>query len=138
MEEQEQRLQVAEQRLCSSREALDRLVKVLSAVRAGAEHLVDKLHHVSPVSNISPAMRHTNRVSDSARFVPHSLPLIIPPLPISSLQSEELAAEVPPDSDKFAPVLLRFCEKKLRLLHDELQGNDLAATLKEMEEEEVS
>ncbi|XP_075893858.1 outer dynein arm-docking complex subunit 3-like isoform X2 [Nelusetta ayraudi] len=98
LEEQEQRLQVAEQRLDASREVLDRLVKVLSAVRAGAEHLVDKLHHVSP--------------------------------------SEEPAAEVPPDLDEFVPVLLCLCEKKLRLLHDELQGTDVAAILKEMEEEE--
>lgn len=44
---------------------------------------------------------------------------------------------MPPDSDEFVPVLLHLCEKKLRRLHDELQGNDVAATLKEMEEEEV-
>lgn len=44
---------------------------------------------------------------------------------------------MPPDSDELVPVLLRLCEKKLRRLHDELQGNDMAATLKEMEEEEV-
>lgn len=56
LEEQEQRLHVAEQRLGASREALDRLVKVLSAVRAGAEHLVDKLHHISLVNITSPAM----------------------------------------------------------------------------------
>lgn len=45
---------------------------------------------------------------------------------------------MPPDLDEFVPVLLCLCEKKLRLLHDELQGNDVAAILKEMEEEEVS
>lgn len=45
---------------------------------------------------------------------------------------------MPPDLDEFVPVLLCLCEKKLRLLHDELQGTDVAAILKEMEEEEVS
>lgn len=34
-------------------------------------------------------------------------------------------------------MLLRLCEKKLRQLHEVLLGNDVAATLKEMEEEEV-
>lgn len=76
LEEQEQRLHVAEQRLGVSREALDRLVKVLSAVRAGAEHLVDKLQHISLV------MTHTNFVSVSAlfsRLIPprHSSPAIL-------------------------------------------------------------
>lgn len=77
-------------------------------------------------------------MSDSAPFFPDSLPLVTPPLLISPLQSEEPAAEVPPDSDEFVPVLLCLCEKRLRLLHDELQGNDVAAILKEMEEDEVS
>lgn len=52
LEEQEQRLQVAEKRLDASRAAVDRLVKVLSAVRAGAEHLVDKLHRLPLVKII--------------------------------------------------------------------------------------
>lgn len=128
LEEQEQQLRVAEQRLGASREALDRLVKVLSAVRAGAEHLVDKLHHISLVDII---FRFSN-------FFPQTPFLLVTPrLPLSPLQSEESAAEAPPDSDEFVPVLLRLCETKLRRLHDELQGNDVAATLKEMEEEEV-
>lgn len=55
----------------------------------------------------------------------------------SPAQSDEPATEVSPDSDEFVLVLLSQCEKKLQLLHEELQGNDLAAILKEMEEEEV-
>lgn len=35
-------------------------------------------------------------------------------------------------------MLLSQCEQKLQLLNEELLGNDLAAILKEMEEEEVS
>lgn len=47
-------------------------------------------------------------------------------------------AEVSPDSDEFVVELLTQCELKLQLLHEELQGKDLAAIMKEMEEEEVS
>lgn len=67
----------------------------------------------------------------------HPFLLVTPHLPISPLQSDEAATNAPPDSDEFVPVLLRLCEKKLRRLHKEVQGNDVAATLKEMEEEEV-
>lgn len=55
-----------------------------------------------------------------------------------SLQSEDTGAEVSPDSDEFVVELLTRCELKLQLLHEELQGKDLAAIMKEMEEEEVS
>lgn len=58
--------------------------------------------------------------------------------PSISLQSEDAATEVSPDSDEFVLVLMTQCELKLQLLHGELQGQDLAAIMKEMEEEEVS
>lgn len=54
-----------------------------------------------------------------------------------SIQSEDTATEVSPDSDEFVLVLMNQCEQKLQLLHRELQGQDLAAIMKEMEEEEV-
>lgn len=43
-----------------------------------------------------------------------------------------------PDSDEFVVELMTQCELKLQILHEELQGKDLAAIMKEMEEEEVS
>lgn len=52
LEEHEQQLQAEQQRLDASKEGLDRLVKVLSTVRAGVEHLIDKLHHV-PLVNMT-------------------------------------------------------------------------------------
>ncbi|KAK0130734.1 Coiled-coil domain-containing protein 151 [Merluccius polli] len=45
-------------------------------------------------------------------------------------------AQLSPDSEDFVVQLLAQCEQKLTLLHDELQGKDLAALAKEMEEEE--
>lgn len=47
-------------------------------------------------------------------------------------------AEVSPDSDEFVMELMTQCELKLQLLHEEFQGKDIAAVMKEMEEEEVS
>ena len=55
-----------------------------------------------------------------------------------SLQSEDTAAEVSPDSDEFVVELMTQCELKMQQLHEELQGKDVAAIMKEMEEEEVS
>lgn len=46
-------------------------------------------------------------------------------------------AAVSPDSDEFVVELMTQCELKLQLLLEELQGKDLAAIMKEMEEEEV-
>lgn len=54
------------------------------------------------------------------------------------LQSEDTVTEVSPDSDEYVLVLMSQCERKLKLLLEELQGKDLAAIMKEMEEEEVS
>ncbi|XP_029015573.1 outer dynein arm-docking complex subunit 3-like [Betta splendens] len=50
--------------------------------------------------------------------------------------NEDLAAEVSPDSDEFVVELMTQCELKLGLLREELQEKDLAAIMKEMEEEE--
>lgn len=58
--------------------------------------------------------------------------------PSISLQSEDTVADVSPDSDEFVLELMTQCELKLQLLQEELQGKDLAAIMKEMEEEEVS
>ncbi|KAM3622930.1 uncharacterized protein V6R79_004989 [Siganus canaliculatus] len=96
--ESEQQLQAHQQRCEASEKHLDWLIKTLSAVRAGVEHLADKLQHIT--------------VSGKA------------------------VAEVSPDSDEFVLVLMTLCEMKLQLLHEELQGKDLVAIMKEMEEEE--
>lgn len=58
-------------------------------------------------------------------------------VPVFSLQSEDIVAEVSPDSDDFVVELMKQCEQKLQLLQEELQGKDQAAIMKEMEEEEV-
>ncbi|XP_033480826.2 coiled-coil domain-containing protein 151 [Epinephelus lanceolatus] len=50
--------------------------------------------------------------------------------------SEDTAAEVSPDSDEYAVELMTQCELKLQLLNEELKGKDVAAIMKEMEEEE--
>lgn len=53
LEECERQLQAQQQRCDASEERLDRLVKVLSTVRAGVEHLADKLHHITLVNTTS-------------------------------------------------------------------------------------
>lgn len=53
LEECERQLQAQQQRRDASEERLDRLVKVLSTVRAGVEHLADKLHHITLVNTTS-------------------------------------------------------------------------------------
>ncbi|XP_018520248.1 coiled-coil domain-containing protein 151 [Lates calcarifer] len=98
LEECEQQLQAQQQRCDAAKERLDWLVKTLSIVRAGVEHLADKLQHIT--------------------------------------LSEDTVADVSPDSDEFVLELMTQCELKLQLLQEELQGKDLAAIMKEMEEEE--
>ncbi|XP_054460927.1 LOW QUALITY PROTEIN: coiled-coil domain-containing protein 151 [Anoplopoma fimbria] len=98
LEECEMQLQAQQQRCDAAKERLEWLVKALSTVRAGVEHLADKLQHIT--------------------------------------LSEDTVAEVSPDSDEFVVELLTQCELRLQLLHDELQGKDLAAILKEMDEDE--
>ncbi|CAJ1053804.1 coiled-coil domain-containing protein 151 [Xyrichtys novacula] len=97
-DECEQQLQAQQRRCDTSEEGLDCLVKTLSTVRAGVEHLADKLQHVT--------------------------------------LTEPTEADPSPDSDEFVVELLTQCELKLQSLHEELQGKDLAAIMKEMEEEE--
>ncbi|XP_034543780.1 coiled-coil domain-containing protein 151 isoform X2 [Notolabrus celidotus] len=98
LEECDQHLQAQQRRCDSSKERLDWLIKTLSTVRAGVEHLTDKLQHLT--------------------------------------LTEDTEADVSPDSDEFVVELMTQCELKLQLLHDELQGKDLAAIMKEMEEDE--
>ncbi|XP_068585058.1 coiled-coil domain-containing protein 151 isoform X2 [Cebidichthys violaceus] len=98
LEEREMQLQAQQQRCDAVKERLEWLVKARGTVRAGVEHLADKLQHI--------------------------------PL------SEDRVAEVSPDSDEFVLELVTRCELKMQLLHEELQGKDLAAILKEMEEDE--
>ncbi|XP_075946756.1 coiled-coil domain-containing protein 151 isoform X3 [Anarhichas minor] len=98
LEECEMQLQAQQQRCDAVKERLECLVKASGTVRAGVEHLADKLQHI--------------------------------PL------SEDTLAEVSPDSGEFVLELMTQCELKLQLLHEQLQGKDLAAILKEMEEDE--
>ncbi|XP_041790100.1 coiled-coil domain-containing protein 151 [Chelmon rostratus] len=98
LEECEQQLQAQQRRCEAAEERLDWLAKALSTVRAGVDHLTDKLQHIT--------------------------------------LSEDTAAEASPDSDEFVLQLMTQCELKLQLLQEELQGKDLAAITKEMEEEE--
>ncbi|XP_071359989.1 coiled-coil domain-containing protein 151 isoform X2 [Trachinotus anak] len=98
LEECEQQLQAQQQRCDATKERLDWLVKTLSIIRAGVEHLANKLQHIT--------------------------------------LSDDIVAEVSPDSDEFVLELMTQCELKLQLLQEELQGKDLAAIMKEMEKEE--
>ncbi|XP_038570195.1 coiled-coil domain-containing protein 151 [Micropterus salmoides] len=98
LEECEKQLQAQQQRCDAGKEHLDWLVKALNTVRAGVEHLADKLQHIT--------------------------------------LNEDTVAEVSPDSDEFVMELMTQCELKLQLLHEEFQGKDIAAVMKEMEEEE--
>lgn len=50
LEECEQQLQAQQQRCDAAKERLDWLVKTLSIVRAGVEHLADKLQHITLVN----------------------------------------------------------------------------------------
>ncbi|XP_047434737.1 coiled-coil domain-containing protein 151 isoform X2 [Mugil cephalus] len=98
VEECELQLRAQQQKCEAAQERLDWLVKTISTVRAGVEHLSDKLQHISV--------------------------------------SADTVAEVRPDSDEFVVELITRCEMKLQQLSKELQGKDLAAIMKEMEEEE--
>ncbi|XP_022611339.1 coiled-coil domain-containing protein 151 [Seriola dumerili] len=98
LEECEQQLQAQQQRCDAAKERLDWLVKTLRTIRAGVEHLANKLPHIA--------------------------------------LSEDIVADVSPDSDEFVLELMTQCELKLQLLQEELQGKDLAAIMKEMEKEE--
>lgn len=122
---EQQRCREAEQRL-------DWLSKTLSSARAGVEHLADKLQHITLVTH------HLHHHSLSTCSLTPSLDVsrlfTVPPVP---LQSEDAAVEVSPDSNEYVLHLMTQCNLKLQLLQEELRGHDLAAVMKEMEEEEV-
>ncbi|XP_041839650.1 coiled-coil domain-containing protein 151 isoform X2 [Melanotaenia boesemani] len=98
LEECEHKLKAQQQRCGTAKERLDWLVKTLSTVRAGVEHLVEKLEHIA--------------------------------------LSEDTVTKVHLDSDEFVMALMHQCELKLQLLNKEFEGMDLAAIVKEMEEDE--
>lgn len=56
LEEQEQQLQAQQQRCDAAEEHLDWLLKTFSTVRAGVEHLADKLQHITLVNTTSTIM----------------------------------------------------------------------------------
>ncbi|XP_052383848.1 LOW QUALITY PROTEIN: outer dynein arm-docking complex subunit 3-like [Oncorhynchus keta] len=82
----------------AAKERLDWLTRTLNTVRAGVEHLSDKLQHIKLGDRLEP--------------------------------------QLPPGSEEYVVELLSQSEQKLLLLQEELQGKDLAAVMKEMEEEE--
>uniref|UniRef100_A0A3B4VBQ4 Coiled-coil domain containing 151 n=1 Tax=Seriola dumerili TaxID=41447 RepID=A0A3B4VBQ4_SERDU len=54
LEECEQQLQAQQQRCDAAKERLDWLVKTLRTIRAGVEHLANKLPHIDIVADVSP------------------------------------------------------------------------------------
>lgn len=135
LEDQEQQLQAQQQRCDKAKERLDWLVKTLSTVRAGVEHLADKLQHITLVNTTS-AIKTWFFSSFLWKFLPTTKLTSVHPSYVS-LQSDDIVAAVSPDSDEFIVELMTQCELKLQLLLKELEGKDLAAIMKEMEEEEV-
>jgi len=127
LEECEHQLQAQQQRCDAAKERLDWLVKTFSTVRAGVEHLAEKLQHVTLVRNaLFYKGFHFLSLNKSIIVVLQCL-----------LQSEDTVSEVHPDSDEFVVELMTQCELKLQLLNKQLEGKDLAALMKEMEEDEV-
>uniref|UniRef100_A0A674DZK2 Outer dynein arm docking complex subunit 3 n=1 Tax=Salmo trutta TaxID=8032 RepID=A0A674DZK2_SALTR len=96
LEDCKRHLQAEQGRRDAAKERLDWLTRTLNTVRAGVEHLSDKLQHIK-----------------------------LGPEP-----------QLPPGSEEYVVELLSQSEQKLLLLQEELQGKDLAAVMKEMEEEE--
>lgn len=56
LEECEQQLQAQQQKCDAGKERLEWLVKALGTVRAGVEHLADKLQHITLVNTTSTIM----------------------------------------------------------------------------------
>ncbi|XP_019905222.1 coiled-coil domain-containing protein 151 isoform X2 [Esox lucius] len=98
LEECQRHLQAELERRDAAKERLDWLTRTLNMVRAGLEHLNDKLQHIG--------------------------------------LGEDAVPQLPPGSEEYAMELLSQTEKKLLLLREELQGRDLAAIMKEIEDEE--
>uniref|UniRef100_A0A4W5MH89 Outer dynein arm docking complex subunit 3 n=1 Tax=Hucho hucho TaxID=62062 RepID=A0A4W5MH89_9TELE len=98
LEDCKRHLQAEQGRRDAAKERLDWLTRTLNTVRAGVEHLSDKLQHIKLGEGPEPRL--------------------------------------PPGSEEYVVELLSQSEQKLLLLQEELQGKDLAAVMKEMEEEE--
>ncbi|XP_029545394.1 coiled-coil domain-containing protein 151 isoform X4 [Salmo trutta] len=98
LEDCKRHLQAEQGRRDAAKERLDWLTRTLNTVRAGVEHLSDKLQHIKLGEGPEP--------------------------------------QLPPGSEEYVVELLSQSEQKLLLLQEELQGKDLAAVMKEMEEEE--
>ncbi|XP_055772000.1 outer dynein arm-docking complex subunit 3-like isoform X3 [Salvelinus fontinalis] len=98
LEDCKRHLQAEQGRRDAAKERLDWLTRTLNTVRAGVEHLSDKLQHIKLGEGPEP--------------------------------------QLPPGSEEYVVELLSQSEQKLLLLQEELQGKDLAAAMKEMEEEE--
>ncbi|XP_035262539.1 coiled-coil domain-containing protein 151 [Anguilla anguilla] len=99
VEECEGHLQREQEKRDEASERLEALTRTLNAVRAGVDHLSDKLQHIK-------------------------------------MKGKPSKTQVSPSSDEYALELLTQSELRLASLVDLLQGKDLAAVLKEMEEEE--
>ncbi|KAG5853857.1 hypothetical protein ANANG_G00031040 [Anguilla anguilla] len=99
VEECEGHLQREQEKRDEASERLEALTRTLNAVRAGVDHLSDKLQHIK-------------------------------------MKGKPSKTQVSPSSDEYALELLTQSELRLASLVDLLQGKDLAAILKEMEEEE--
>ncbi|KAJ8283742.1 hypothetical protein COCON_G00025920 [Conger conger] len=99
LEECEGHLQREQEKRDEANERLEALTRTLNAVRAGVDHLSDKLQHIK-------------------------------------MKGKPPKSQVCPSSDEYVLDLLAQSELRLAALVDELQGKDLAAILKEMEEEE--
>ncbi|KAJ8363432.1 hypothetical protein SKAU_G00122630 [Synaphobranchus kaupii] len=99
LEECEGHLQSEQERRDEANDKLESLTHTLNAVRAGVDHLSDKLQHIK-------------------------------------MKGKTPKSQVSPSSDEFVLELLTQSEQRLVTLVEELQGKDLAAIMKEMEEEE--
>lgn len=100
LEDFQSHLEKEEDRRDNAEEKLQRSSKILVSVKAGVEHLADKLHHLKA----------------SKGHVPQ--------------------AQIASTSDEYVLDQLSTSEEKLLKLLEELDGKDLQAVVKEMEEEE--
>ncbi|KAI1886805.1 hypothetical protein AGOR_G00199590 [Albula goreensis] len=99
LDECESHLQREQERRDEASDKLESLTRTLGMIRAGVEHLSDKLQHIKPKGK--------------------------PP-----------KTSLCPSSDEYVLDLLGQTEQRLLTLLDQLQGKDLVAIIKEMEEEE--
>ncbi|XP_060602544.1 outer dynein arm-docking complex subunit 3-like isoform X2 [Ruditapes philippinarum] len=102
LEEFQNHLDKEEERRDTAEEQLHKASKNLVYVKAGVEHLADKLYHLKA----------------SKGHVPQ--------------------AQIAPSSDEYVLDQLSTCEEKLLKLLEELDGEDINAVVKQMEEEEFN